>query len=273
MWKYPRLSRTCEMMKTKSRHSQRFRNPQSPCSLVSVAHDKQLVPHSIRVPCLTSTCTGVLELSDVVSIVMKFLLSCLDWCSVGAQAAAYRAAKSGWETAIFDCWGRHRNVAVHELVGIAKGHPDGEYCRVSFYTAALNDDIAAMIASAKLGWKFTPHLKVKLNADVGRCCRVLRSLASAAAELFPSTAADCGEHDRIYWSIDANCAWSPQVALEFLPAIRDFPYGYPIDATILMIEQPFPADLLDRKGPSAGITDAYSMTGWHAVKAAYEAIG
>jgi hypothetical protein len=36
----------------------------------------------------------------------------------------------------------------------------------AFYTAALNEDVAAVVDSAVFGAGFTPHLKVKVNADV-----------------------------------------------------------------------------------------------------------
>jgi hypothetical protein len=47
----------------------------------------------------------------------------------------------------------------------------------------------------------------------------------------------------VQWSIDANSAWTPTVALEFLPIIADLARDCPA-LTVFMLEQPFPADFL-----------------------------
>ena len=36
----------------------------------------------------------------------------------------------------------------------------------AFYTAGINEDIGAVVDSAAFGAKYTPHLKIKVNADV-----------------------------------------------------------------------------------------------------------
>jgi hypothetical protein len=43
------------------------------------------------------------------------------------------------------------------------------------------------------------------------------------------------------WSIDANAAWTPAVALEFLDRIQSSPFR----DMIYMVEQPFPLELIN----------------------------
>lgn len=56
------------------------------------------------------------------------------------------------------------------------GPKDKAWKHVSFYTAALNDSIEAMVECAAFGRKFTPHLKIKLDGNVSRCASVLKAL-------------------------------------------------------------------------------------------------
>lgn len=56
------------------------------------------------------------------------------------------------------------------------GPKDKAWKHASFYTAALNDSIEAMVESASFGRQFTPHLKIKLDGNVSRCESVLKAL-------------------------------------------------------------------------------------------------
>jgi hypothetical protein len=45
--------------------------------------------------------------------------------------------------------------------------------KVSFYTAALNEDLDALVASVQFGLKYTPHIKVKLNNNLSLAIAIL----------------------------------------------------------------------------------------------------
>ena len=66
-----------------------------------------------------------------------------------------------------------------------------------------------MKASARLGLKYTPLLKIKLNADASRGEAILAALHAE----FPQGGAGS-------WALDANAAWTPAVALAYLEAIK-----------------------------------------------------
>jgi L-alanine-DL-glutamate epimerase-like enolase superfamily enzyme len=123
----------------------------------------------------------------------------------------------------------------------ALGPKDKAWKHVSFYTAALNDSIEAMVESAAFGRKFTPHLKIKLDGNVSRCASVLKALDEWSVkqeQSFASTDVHAAR-TKTLWSLDANSSWTPEIAMqmatEVLPA-----YAH----RILMLEQPFPFDIV-----------------------------
>uniref|UniRef100_A0A7S1C617 Enolase C-terminal domain-containing protein n=1 Tax=Bicosoecida sp. CB-2014 TaxID=1486930 RepID=A0A7S1C617_9STRA len=216
------------------------------------------------------------EAQDSISVVSRLLLSCLDTCERGrAGEASSRAARSGFETALLDCWCHHRGLPLYAAIGLPGGCAEGDQPRVSFYTAALNEDIEKIVQSALFGWTYTPHLKVKLDGDVARGIDILRALVSARGLSTPGR--ECETADGL-WSIDANSAWTPRISMEYARVLRDFPFGADASARLFMIEQPFPADLLDRPSLAdssriVDFDDVYSVAAWVAVKEAFEAVG
>ena len=123
-----------------------------------------------------------------------------------------------------------------------------------------------MEASAQLGREHTSYIKVKLDGDVNKGLTILARLAAACP---PPPGAAPGAR---LWSVDANAAWDPPRALDFLErATAPAPAGGPGPPPIFMIEQPFPADLA--RAPPGPPGSAYDRGGWARFKDACEAQG
>ena len=86
------------------------------------------------------------------------------------------------------------------------------------------------------GREFTPHVKIKLDADVGKAKRVLDALNLWCSDV--ETKEGIPEKDRARFSVDANCAWTPEIAMEMLEHVL-----LPHKRRIFMVEQPFPVEL------------------------------
>eukprot|EP01027_Heterolobosea_sp_BB2_P009010 GEZU01013345.1.p1 GENE.GEZU01013345.1~~GEZU01013345.1.p1 ORF type:complete len:346 (-),score=86.29 GEZU01013345.1:19-981(-) len=182
------------------------------------------------------------------------LLKALDTCPINQDPTAEftRAARCGLEMAILDLWGHILQKPLYELIGI--GAPRDKF---SFYTAALNEDIAQIVDSARFGLCHTPYLKIKLDGDVEKGTRIMDRLH----EVYASQTA----LPPYKWSIDANCAWTSEIALQYLEAIKARPH---IMKNLYMIEQPFPVDF---KYTVQG--DETERQKWLKVKEAYEREG
>jgi len=189
---------------------------------------------SLRSPAQSQTQEGDID-------IFCTLLGSLDACPLQHESYA-RAASSLIEVAATALLAESRGISVSQLLlGDLSANPSN-HC--SFYTAALNDDVQEMVSSAAFGAQHTPHLKVKLDGNAGRCATILDTLAtwsstsSSSSSSSSSTNTDSGDA-RDWWSIDANCAWSPALVLslssELLPKYRE---------RIKMIEQPFPVSLV-----------------------------
>jgi hypothetical protein len=144
-----------------------------------------------------STC-GNNDPSDILPYAL--LLEALDTC--GCHTSTYaRAGRALIESAIFDAWAKDLRVPLYDLINVS---PTSTSHR-SFYTAALNEDISLIVDAAKFGAKFTPQLKIKLNSDVNMSRSILRALDEALPY-----------QEGHMWSIDANAAWTTEVAMEML---------------------------------------------------------
>lgn len=97
--------------------------------------------------------------------------------------------------------------------------------------------------SAEFGRPYTPFLKIKLDADLARNTEILRALRQALA---PAAGT---------WSLDANAAWTPALALAHLELLASDEFA----GIVYMVEQPFAVRL---EGPEA-------VQAWAEVKAAY----
>jgi len=104
---------------------------------------------------------------------------------------------------------------------------------MSFYTAALNENIDMIIDATLFGLQFTPFLKIKLNNDLQLGQKILDRLYSLYQNHTPPL--------NFKWSIDANAAWTPTIALQFLETLVP-KYGN----HIYMLEQPFSVDFTKR---------------------------
>jgi L-alanine-DL-glutamate epimerase-like enolase superfamily enzyme len=167
---------------------------------------------------------------------LRALLVALDVHPLRGKDPSFRVFLSGLEMAALDLWGKVRRAPLQQLLlqqhdpkegdanaGAAAAAITMERPR-SFFTAALNDDLARIVESARRGLAHTPLLKIKLNDDMDMAARVL-------AALWPL---DSPRGDAVVWTVDANAAWTPQVALRFLALAE------PYLSRIFMVEQPFP---------------------------------
>jgi L-alanine-DL-glutamate epimerase-like enolase superfamily enzyme len=177
------------------------------------------------------------------------MLGALDSCPLRNKPFG-RAAASVVEVAATALLAKQMGLSVSQLIlgssssGTGTGSDGLEaqsqgHC--SFYTAALNEDVSEMVASAEFGALHTPHLKIKLDGNAERCTVVLRALeewtrnhGSRSTESTPSA-------ERGWFSLDANCAWSSSLALQLADELLPHYRGH-----VTMVEQPFPVDLVFR---------------------------
>ena len=137
------------------------------------------------------------------------MLQALDMCACSG-ATFGRAGRALVESALFDAWAKELQLPLHELINVS---PISSTHR-SFYTAALNDDISLIVQAAIFGAKHTPQLKIKLNDSVELAKRILHELDVALPY-----------KEGHWWSVDANSAWSPDVAEEMLREVLE-PYKH-----------------------------------------------
>jgi L-alanine-DL-glutamate epimerase-like enolase superfamily enzyme len=197
----------------------------------------------------------------------------------------------GFECALFDAWAKQRGCTVQQLLYHDTGAAATPTRPQSFYTAALNDVVSKIVDSARFGTQYTPLLKIKLDGNVARSRTILAALyafeeqeakeekkktgnaAAAAASAADAAAAPC-------WSIDANAAWTPRIAMDHLQLLEQY------KTRVFMVEQPFPL-LKSHDGttlyiPGGSKTKKTSLNkqelaaefdAWKRVKQAYEAAG
>ena len=157
-------------------------------------------------------------------------------------------------------------IAVLSAVALQLGIPNYELLSVpsasltatpTFYTASLNDDINVTLASTKFGQSFTPNIKIKLNNDLDQNRRILSSLNEWCQQQ------DVAQDTQIQWCVDANCAWTPSSAMDMLDILL------PYQSCIVMIEQPFPVELMLHETSST----TQEREEWSQVKQAYNKAG
>ena len=120
---------------------------------------------------------------DVVEEACLAALETLDAAAAAASPLVHAAARSGIETAILDAWSKRLRMPLSAFLGFPReaGVPrDGVRSRASsYYTVALDDDVAAAVANARWGATYTRHLKLKIGRDATRTRALLRALADA----------------------------------------------------------------------------------------------
>jgi hypothetical protein len=151
---------------------------------------------------------------------------------------------------------------VHSLLGL---DPRMAETLPTFYTVALNDNLAVMLESAQFGRSFTPHVKIKLDADVAKAGRVLLALSKWCSERDQEEEKRGLQRGKSWWSVDANCAWSPSVAMAMLETVL-----LPHKGRIFMVEQPFPVELTAVRRGCARDED---VEAWKRVRQAYASHG
>jgi L-alanine-DL-glutamate epimerase-like enolase superfamily enzyme len=194
--------------------------------------------------------------------IFLFLLNVLDDVTVEPEQ---RAARSGMEAALFDCWCKVLGVSFSRFANLAhplRRFPDEDITSAaqpstaasvtrSFYTAALNESLIEMKESTEFGLAFTSAIKIKLDSDVARARSILTSFAEAKLGAV--------------WSIDANAAWSIDVARQYVSLVKDlFVSTAPSSSSspspdsaasrvafpqLYMIEQPWAASFDPRTNP------------------------
>jgi L-alanine-DL-glutamate epimerase-like enolase superfamily enzyme len=153
--------------------------------------------------------------------IVRFLLYCLDTCPLNGESFS-KAARSGIEACVLDWLGKVRKQPIYELIGVAKP------LKPSFFTAALNPSIDAILDSVAFSRSYTQFLKIKLDANVERGFEILLALYQKF-----------GSDSQAQWSVDANAAWNPEITLKFVEFLSKEPFR----GLVYMIEQPFPVEL------------------------------
>lgn len=210
-----------------------------------------------------------------------------------------RATDAAWlclmEVTLFDAWGRLRGEMVCEMIGrrfdanesTLATHAAADTPAVSasipalpsppnqprsFYTLGM-DSLPTMLSNLTFGLRFTPLIKIKVDADVDRTKCVLDAVV-----------AEMDAHADPSWSIsiDANASWStPSIARSFLTILA------PLKDRITMVEQPFPLfracpKYIDKRRPDARMQvidgeyidlDKETITEWTLIAQEYAAHG
>lgn len=156
------------------------------------------------------------------------------WCQLEPQ---WNSVRGGLECCLINAWAKHVDAPIYQLLSPASSTPmpppASLHCGSTYFTAALNDDILLMVAAAQSGLEHTPLLKIKLDANLDRGLIILDTLY---AHWLKSSLASTTPLPLVKWTLDANSAWTPALALRYLAALKSKPY-FPI---IFMVEQPFP---------------------------------
>ena len=122
------------------------------------------------------------------------------------------AAKCGLDIALHDLVGKILGQPVHALLGLSPEIPPTDF--------TLGLDEPAVVAERARRASAFPALKIKVGGPAD-----LATLA-AVREVYPGPL-----------RVDANTGWTPELALQLLPAL--------VDLGVELIEQPFPARRLD----------------------------
>jgi len=168
------------------------------------------------------------------------MLFALHQCSV-ASASFASAGQAMIEVAIISFISEHVSMPICELLGIDAA----DSTTPTFYTASLNDDINVTIESATFGRRITRNIKIKLNGNVEQTENILKTLyhwcnnnADNDNEMKKEQQQEEEKQEKqekpLQWCVDANCAWTPTLALEMLNILK------PYKDIICMVEQPFP---------------------------------
>lgn len=173
------------------------------------------------------------------------MIDVLDYCMTTKKHP--RSAFSLIETAILKCLSECLRVPISTLLGM-----DSPRTSINcFYTVGITDDMTELIENIRYGKSHTSFIKLKVDKDLSKAMHVMHLLEKEGM-----LSRSCKTI-----AIDANCSWTPQIAIQFLDDFRDY-MRY-----IYMVEQPFPFSMpffLD------GSEDASQ---WQQVKAAFESKG
>jgi L-alanine-DL-glutamate epimerase-like enolase superfamily enzyme len=252
---------------------------------------------------LSSTDNTVVK-HELIDCIMRFSFWCLDTCYDRDRRARCRAGLSGIEMALLDLWGHVRTQPLYRLMYSnwpqvedvqssamrtdtshnasdvstsdssltqqAVSIPLHRHTLRSFGTVSLDPDLNKMTDSCRFILEHTPLLKIKLDSDLKRSETILAALDKVCNE------SSYAQQD-IVWTIDANAAWSADLAEQFVPVLE------PYSSRIFMVEQPFPLfktvrSKLVRIHSNAdavhdSTVDAAELQHWERVKNIYELHG
>lgn len=162
------------------------------------------------------------------------------WVSEGVARPEWRPAASAVEMALVDLIGKLEGLPAHAVLGLdhpclkARGPQRGLFeTKRGFVTVGIERDEAELVAAIEDALGYTDFLKLKadggpdalsyISGAIERCVAA-KKRRSPAAPLAGTIA------------VDANGAWTPALALEFLAA-------RPGGEVVYMVEQPFGVDV------------------------------
>lgn len=135
--------------------------------------------------------------------------------SVGDAIVGNPFTKAALEMAFWDIFGKSAGLPVYRLLG----GPVRDFVTTKFSVSGAEPARAAEIASWAVSYGFQA-MKVKVGIDPDEDIARVRAVRDAI-----------GPDVRL--GIDANCGWSPRVAIQMIRRLQDF--------DILFVEQPVPA--------------------------------
>ncbi len=159
-----------------------------------------------------------------------------------------RAGRFALETAIFDLWSQLLHIPLFSAV---KGTPthftlssstlDGQLYnshRPTCYTISITEDEEEIQREVSFARSLSDWLKIKLDNNIQRCQWMLRTIRSIDSKIQTSSSPSSSSSSSprsLKWCIDANTAWTPEIALKMLDEVLQ-----PYLQSIYMVEQPFP---------------------------------
>jgi L-alanine-DL-glutamate epimerase-like enolase superfamily enzyme len=155
------------------------------------------------------------------SDVAEKMIEVLDYCL--SKNEHPRSAFALIETGILKCLSNCISVPIPRLLGIELASEKPINC---FYTVGITDDLTELIENICYGKSHTSFIKLKVDKDLSKARHVFRLLGEEGML----------RNQTKTIAIDANCSWTPEIAMEFLRDFEEY------RKHIYMVEQPFPFD-------------------------------
>ncbi|KAJ5066972.1 enolase superfamily member [Anaeramoeba ignava] len=157
------------------------------------------------------------------------LFFALDYCPANLESYA-NPAKSGFEMAIWDLFGKLTKQTARKLLGIEGNEGLG------FYTIAMTDNKEETKNTIKFGRKYTNNLKIKVNLDFEWIKFVFSEILEQEKEDNSSVKDGDDSAKKLgQLCVDANGSWDTGFVERFVSFVN-----VTCPKRVVMVEQPFP---------------------------------